>query len=115
MYVSELFVDGECIIDSLAGPWKKTRGFGWGRFKEQQRRFKTAQKRRNFSGAPVPKCPDTSALSSIVCSQKESYTHTIKLITHVCTTNEWNKPANTMSCDSVVLCSYYFYFLFARK
>jgi len=23
MYVSELFVDGECIIDSLAGPWKK--------------------------------------------------------------------------------------------
>ena len=23
MYVSELFIDGECIIDSLAGPWKK--------------------------------------------------------------------------------------------
>ena len=28
MYVSELFVHGECIIDSLAGPWKKTRGLG---------------------------------------------------------------------------------------
>jgi len=52
MYVSELFVHEECIIDSLAGPWKKTRGFGWGRFKEQQRRFKTAQKRRNPSGTP---------------------------------------------------------------
>jgi len=48
MYVSELFVEGKCIIDSL----EKTRGFGWGRFKEQQRRFKTAQKRRNLSGAP---------------------------------------------------------------
>ena len=23
MYVSELFVDGECVIDSLAGPGKK--------------------------------------------------------------------------------------------
>jgi len=23
MYVSKLFVHGECIIDSLAGPWKK--------------------------------------------------------------------------------------------
>ena len=23
MYVSELFVDGKCIIDSLAGPWEK--------------------------------------------------------------------------------------------
>jgi len=23
MYVSELFVHGECIIDSLARPWKK--------------------------------------------------------------------------------------------
>jgi len=23
MYISELFVDGECIIDSLAAPWKK--------------------------------------------------------------------------------------------
>jgi len=23
MYVSELFVEGKCIIDSLAGPWKK--------------------------------------------------------------------------------------------
>jgi len=52
MYVSELFVHEECIIDSLAGPGKKTGGFGWGRFKEQQRRFKTAQKRRNPSGAP---------------------------------------------------------------
>ena len=60
----------------------------------------------------VPKCPDISAPSSIVCSQKESYTHTIKLITHimshVCTTNKWNKPASTISCDSIVLCSYYF-------
>jgi len=52
MYVSELLVDGKCISDSLAGPWKKTRGFGWGRFKEQQRRFKTAQKWQNPSGAP---------------------------------------------------------------
>ena len=34
MYVSELFVHGECIIDSLAGPWYKTGGFGWGRFKK---------------------------------------------------------------------------------
>jgi len=52
MYVSELFVHGEGIIDALAGPWKK-RGFGWGRFKEQQRRFKTAQKRRNPSGTAL--------------------------------------------------------------
>jgi len=52
MYVSDLVIDGKCIIDSLAGPWKKTRGFEWGRFKEQQQRFKTAQKRRNLSGTP---------------------------------------------------------------
>jgi len=51
MYVSELFVDGKCIIDSLAGPWYETGGFGWGRFKKQ-RRFKTAQKRSKRSGAP---------------------------------------------------------------
>jgi len=35
-----------------SGTREKTRGFGWGRFKEQQRRFKTAQKRQNASGAP---------------------------------------------------------------
>jgi len=52
MYVSEIFVDGKCTIDSLAGPWYKTSGFGWGRFKKQQQRFKTAQKRRKHSGAP---------------------------------------------------------------
>ena len=44
--------------------------------------------------------------------RKNKATHTIKLITqimsHVCTTNKWNKPSNTMSCNSVVLCSYYF-------
>ena len=28
MYVSELFVHGECIIDSLAGPRKKLRVLG---------------------------------------------------------------------------------------
>jgi len=48
-------------------------------------------------------------------TKRKLHAHTIKLITHimshVCTTNKWNKPvsANTMSCDSVVLCSYYFY------
>jgi len=48
-------------------------------------------------------------------TKRQLHAHTIKLITHimshVCTTNKWNKPvsANTMSCDSVVLCSYYFY------
>jgi len=47
-------------------------------------------------------------------TKRKLHAHTIKLITHimshVCTTNKWNKPAsaNTMSCDSVVLCSYYF-------
>jgi len=47
-----LNIPTEVIWDPILDSYQKTRGFGWGLFKEQQRRFKTAQKRRNPSGAP---------------------------------------------------------------
>ena len=67
------------------------------------------------TSAEMSGTPDTLAPPSIVCyTKRKLHAHTIKRITHimshVCTTNKWNKPAsaNTMSCDSVVLCGYYF-------
>jgi len=47
-----------------------------------------------------------------VHKKKATHTHTVNLITHIMshvhTTNRWNKPANTMSCDFIVLCSIIF-------
>jgi len=94
----------------------------FGNFKPQQfdkisgvktlRTQETSDLRHFGTTVMVPKCPDISAPE--LRTLRKLHAHTIKLITHimshVCTTNKWNKPANanTMSCDSVVLCSYYF-------
>jgi len=52
MYVSELFVHGECIIDSLAGRGKKLRVLGGDDLKNNNDHLKRPQKVEILVGPP---------------------------------------------------------------
>ena len=56
MYVSELFVHGECIIDSLVGPGKKLVILGGDDLKNNNDDLKNGQKNDKMLVAPPSEC-----------------------------------------------------------